>query len=340
MLIGCSRTPQYTTIDGEMLGTTFHIVAQTDTPASEIYAEVMRIDAEAKASMSIFDEHSLLSRINAGETDTLDIHLLRNIAVAARVHRTSGGAYDITVKPLTDAYGFAAKDRTRKPNIDSLVEFVGFDKFRVAGKRIIKSDPRVQLDLNSLAKGYTVDLVADMLERQGVQNYIVEIGGEIRTRGVNAAGAEWRIGVDSPFEGNNSPGAYRQHIVRLNDRALATSGNYRRYYVNERGEKIVHTINPKTGRSVTSRLLSATVIANRCVEADALATMFMAMGDEQAIALAKSMAGEIEVYFILAKESGTVGKQGTQGTPSESSAQETQGNLDKPEYETFSTLKK
>lgn len=300
--VGCTPQRQYKTIDGAMLGTTFHIVAQTDAASSEIYDEVMRIDAEAKASMSIFDSRSLLSRINAGETDSLDIHLLRNIAVAARVHDISGGAYDITVKPLTDAYGFATKHKTQSPNIDSLVEMVGFEKMRIVGNRIVKSDPRLQLDLNSLAKGYTVDLVADMLERRGVENYIVEIGGEIRARGINSVGTAWRIGVDTPFDGNDTPGAHRQHIVRLDRKALATSGNYRRYYINERGEKIVHTINPQTGRTVASRLLSATVIAPRCVEADALATMFMAMGAERAIETAQKMDGEIEVYFILATD--------------------------------------
>jgi thiamine biosynthesis lipoprotein len=299
---GCTWPKTFKTIDGAMLGTTFHIVAQTDAATTEIYDEVMRIDAEAKASMSIFDERSLISRINAGQTDTLDIHLLRNIAVAARVHRMSGGAYDITVKPLTDAYGFASKHKTQTPNIDSLVEIVGFDKMRVVGNRLIKSDPRVQLDLNSLAKGYTVDLVADMLERRGIANYIVEIGGEIRARGINAKSTAWRVGIDTPFEGNDTPGAHRQHVVHLDRRALATSGNYRRYYINERGEKIVHTINPKTGRTVASRLLSATVVANRCVEADALATMFMAMGAEQAIALADKMRDSVQVYFILDNE--------------------------------------
>ena len=284
-----------------MLGTTFRVVANTTLTQSEIYSEAIAIDSVAKSSMSIFNPNSLISAVNAGEVDTLDIHLLRNIAVAARIHALSGGAYDITVKPLTDAYGFARVGKKEHFDIDSLLQFVGFDKFRVVGNQIVKADSRVQLDLNSLAKGYTVDLLADRLEQMGCWDYIVEIGGEIRASGVNAKGSQWRIGVDSPIEGNQSPGAYQQAVIKISDKALATSGNYRRYYTDSEGNKVTHTIDPKSGRSVSSRLLSATVVAPRCVEADAMATMFMAMGDKAAVTLAEELKSEgIEVYCILA----------------------------------------
>ena len=284
-----------------MLGTTFRVVANTTLTQSEIYSEAIAIDSVAKSSMSIFNPNSLISAVNAGEVDTLDIHLLRNIAVAARIHALSGGAYDITVKPLTDAYGFARVGKKEHFDIDSLLQFVGFDKFRVVGNQIVKADSRVQLDLNSLAKGYTVDLLADRLEQMGCWDYIVEIGGEIRASGINAKGSQWRIGVDSPIEGNQSPGAYQQAVIKISDKALATSGNYRRYYTDSEGNKVTHTIDPKSGRSVSSRLLSATVVAPRCVEADAMATMFMAMGDKAAVTLAEELKSEgIEVYFILA----------------------------------------
>ena len=298
--MGCAERSDYITVDGAMLGTTFHIVAQTDMEAAELYGQVMEIDAEAKGSMSLFEPTSLLSRINRGEEDRLDSHLLQNIAVAERIHALSNGIYDITVKPLIEAYGFAAKGRIENPNIDSLLQFVGFEKMCIKEGRIVKDDSRLQLDLNSLAKGYTVDLIANLLENNGVENYIVEVGGEIRCRGVNARGGAWRIGVDTPFEGNNTPGEYRQHIIRLGDRALATSGNYRRFYTDAAGRKVVHTTNPRTGLSCTSRLLSATVVAPKCVEADAMATMFMAMGDSAAVELASTMRDSVQVYFILA----------------------------------------
>ena len=299
-VVGCGPSERYVTVEGYMLGTTFRVVANTSLPQSDIYAEAMRIDVDAKSSMSIFSPSSLISRINAGQVDTLDIHLLRNIAVAWRMYQLSGGAYDITVKPLTEAYGFAAKGKIEHPNIDSLLQFVGFEKLRVDGSRLKKSDDRIQIDLNSLAKGYVVDLFADRLEQMGCRDYIVEIGGEIRASGVNSRGGEWRVGVDTPYEGNQNPGESCQTIIKISDKALATSGNYRRYYTDNEGNKVTHTINPKTGRSVVSRLLSATVVADRCVEADAMATMFMAMGDQGAIALADSLKSEgVQVYFIL-----------------------------------------
>lgn len=300
--VGCTPAKRYITVEGYMLGTTFRVVANTTLMQSEIYNEAMAIDSVAKSSMSIFNPNSLIASVNAGKLDTLDIHLLRNIAVAARIHALSGGAYDITVKPLTDAYGFAREGKKEHLNIDSLLQFVGFDKFRVVGNRIVKEDSRVQIDLNSLAKGYTVDMLADRLEQLGCSDYIVEIGGEIRASGVNAKGSQWRIGVDSPIEGNQTPGAYQQTVIKISDKALATSGNYRRYYTDNEGNKITHTIDPKSGRSVNSRLLSATVVAPRCVDADAMATMFMVMGDGAAITLAEGLKSEgVEVYFILAK---------------------------------------
>ena len=284
-----------------MLGTTYRVVANTTVKQSDIFAEALYIDSVAKYSMSIFNNNSLISQINDNRADVLDVHLLRNIAVANRIHQISGGMYDITVKPLTDAYGFAAKGKIEHPNIDSLITFVGFDKFRVDGFRIIKEDSRLQLDLNSLAKGYTVDMFADYLQGIGCTDYIVEIGGEIRASGVNARGDNWRIGVDSPFEGNQSPGEYQQTVINISNKAVATSGNYRRYYTDNEGNKIAHTINPKTGKSASSRLLSATVVTGLCVEADAMATMFMAMGDVAAIALAEQLKSEgVQVYFILA----------------------------------------
>ena len=300
--VGCTPAKRYITVEGYMLGTTFRVVANTTLMQSEIYNEAMAIDSVAKSLMSIFNPNSLIASVNAGKVDTLDIHLLRNIAVAARIHALSGGAYDITVKPLTDAYGFAREGKKEHLNIDSLLQFVGFDKFRVVGNRIVKEDSRVQIDLNSLAKGYTVDMLADRLEQLGCSDYIVEIGGEIRASGVNAKGSQWRIGVDSPIEGNQTPGAYQQTVIKISDKALATSGNYRRYYTDNEGNKITHTIDPKSGRSVNSRLLSATVVAPRCVDADAMATMFMVMGDGAAITLAEGLKSEgVEVYFILAK---------------------------------------
>ena len=304
LLAGCGSAPSYRTVDGSMLGTTYHIVAETSLSQEHIFGEMQRINLEAIASMSIFNPTSLLSRINRNETDSVDIHIARNIEVATKINALTP-RYDITVKPLVDAYGFAAKNREAKPNIDSLVQFVGFSKFRLEGGRIVKSDKRLQIDLNSIAKGYVVDLIAEWLEGQGCENYIVEVGGEICAKGVNAKGIAWRVGVDTPFDNNNTPGAYQQKVVQISGSALATSGNYRRFYYNAEGERISHTLNPQTGHSQTTSLLSATVIAPRCSVADALATAFMASDEKDAIALAEHLRDSIQVYFVLAPQKGS-----------------------------------
>ena len=302
LLTGCTTTtsPQYRTVDGVMLGTTYHIIAETPLSEKQIFGEMQQINEEAISSMSIFSPSSLLSKINSNQTDSVDIHIARNIEIAAKVNALTP-RYDITVKPLVEAYGFAAKSPEAKPNIDSLIQFVGFSKFRLENGRIIKQDPRLQIDLNSIAKGYVVDLIAKWLDEQGSQNYIVEVGGEIRAKGVNSKGLAWRVGVDTPFDNNNSPGAHQQRVVQISGSALATSGNYRRFYYNDKKERISHTLNPQTGRSHTTTLLSATVIAPRCATADALATAFMASDEKDAIALAKRLRDSVQVYFVLAK---------------------------------------
>ena len=303
LLAGCSTAPKYRVVDGTMLGTTYHIVAETELSNKQIFEEMQRINNQANASMSIFNSQSLLSRINNNQTDSVDIHIARNIEIASKINALTP-RYDITVKPLVDAYGFAAKNREAKPNIDSLVQFVGFEKFRIENGRIVKSDARVQIDLNSIAKGYVVDLIAEWLNSQGCENYIVEVGGEIRAKGVNARGIAWRVGVDTPFENNQTPGLHQQKVVQISGSALATSGNYRRFYYNEQGERISHTLNPQTGHSQTTSLLSATVIAPRCATADALATAFMASDEKDAIALAEQLRDSVQVYFILAPAKG------------------------------------
>lgn len=297
----CTPKPSFRVVDGVMLGTRLHIIA--DSPCDTLYQGAMALDREAKHSMSIFEPNSLLNRLNRNETDSLDKHILHNILLADSIHRLSDGAYDITVKPLVEAWGFAAKEATADPDVDSILQFVGMEKIRVEGLRLKKSDPRVGIDLNSIAKGYTVDLLADYLEAAGAENYIVDIGGEVRCKGHNRQSAAWRIGVESPFDGNMTDGDYIERRIALHEGAMATSGNYRRYYLDKKGNKVAHTIDPRTGYSRTSRLLSTTVIAPTCAEADALCTMLLAMGDEAALQFVKSHP-TMAAYLILAPEAG------------------------------------
>lgn len=300
LMASCNRSAPYTTVDGTMLGTTLHVVADVKgTSPQELYAAVMELDREAKASMSIFDPESLLSRLNRNETDSVDRHIAFNLQLADSIGALSDGRYDVTVKPLVEAWGFAGKEAEEHPNIDSILQFVGRDKVHIEHGRLIKSDPRVQLDFNSIAKGYTVDLLAELVESFGAENYIVDIGGEVRCKGINREGKPWRIGIETPFDGNMSNGEYLQRRILMTEGGLATSGNYRRFYLDANGHKIAHTIDPRTGYSAISRLLSVTVVAPTCAEADALGTMFLAMGADDALAAVKRMP-EMKAYFILA----------------------------------------
>lgn len=301
---GCADRTAYTAVDGTMLGTTLHVVADVrGISAQELYAAAMELDREAKASMSIFDETSLLSRLNRNETDSVDRHIAFNLRLADSIGALGDGRYDVTVKPLVEAWGFAGKERTEDPNVDSLLRFVGREKVRIEDGRLVKDDPRVQLDFNSIAKGYTVDLLAALVERHGAGNYIVDIGGEVRCRGVNRQGNPWRVGIETPFDGNMTDGEYLQRRIALTNGGLATSGNYRRFYLDAQGRKVAHTIDPRTGRSALSRLLSVTVAAPTCAEADALGTMLLALGADDAMETLRRMP-ELKAYLIFAGQDG------------------------------------
>ncbi len=289
-----------------MLGTTLRIVADATCTPSTLYNQAMELDARFKAEMSLFDPSSLLSRINRGECDSLSEGIIYNLHLSDSVSRISGGAYDVTVAPLVKALGFGAKsEQVEHPNIDSILQFVGYEKIGVDQGRLTRQDPRTQIDLNSIAKGYVVDQVAALVESHGAENYLIDIGGEIICRGLNTKGGAWRIGIETPFDGNMTSGDYLQRRIAIPDsspyRAMATSGNYRRFYLDQDGNKVAHTIDPKSGNSKLSPLLSATVIAPTCALADAYGTMFMALGADAAIELSKSIT-DAQVYFILAGE--------------------------------------
>jgi thiamine biosynthesis lipoprotein len=304
MAASCTTTnKEYISVEGQALGTFVQVKCNTDISVDEIKSDISEIDQEMKASMSIFDPTSRLSKLNANATDILDEHLSYNIELAEKFYTLSDGAYDITVKPLTDVWGFGREHREATPNIDSILTFVGYDKIEIVEGHLQKEDPRTQIDLNSIAKGYTVDLVAESLEAKGIYDYIVNIGGEIRCKGRNAQGKMWSIGIETPYDGNMAMDSIEK-IISIEQGALATSGNYRRFHITEDGRKVAHTIDPRTGYSVVSELLSATVIAPTCAEADAAATMFMALGSEGgATELAQRCEEQFgwRYYFIFAE---------------------------------------
>ena len=223
---------------------------------------------------------------------------------ASRVYQVSGGAFDITLAPLIDAWGFGPGQAQEMDSamVDSLLQYVGMDKVSLIGSKVYKNNPNVKLNVNAIAQGYAVDVVSYYLDDLGIKNYMVEIGGEIRTRGMNPNGNFWRIGVDRPETGNMIPGEQLQVILSMHNRSLATSGNYRKFYMKD-GIMITHSIDPVTGFPKTSSLLSATVLTDECMTADAYATSCMVLGLENAIKFMENQKG-VDAYFIYGDEFG------------------------------------
>ncbi len=310
-LVACRQPVPELRLRGFTQGTSYDIRILGPVKA-EVQAEIDTLFARVEKSMSLYDPASLISRLNRNETDTLDEYIAECIALAQAFSAQTGGLFDITVKPLTAAYGFAEAERTESPNLDSLLQFVGREKIGVENNCLVKADPRVQIDLNAVAQGYTVDLVSRYLDGLGIENYIVEMGGEVFGRGRRADGEKWRVSIDAPVEGNMIPGAQRQAVLHLSGRGLATSGNYRKFYEDAAGRKIVHTIDPRTGEPVIRNVLSATVVAPTAAQADMIGTYFMVAGLEKAKEFL-SRHPEIDAYIVYADEQGEMQVLATQG---------------------------
>lgn len=279
-MFACSRRETYQYTEGKVYGTFYHIsYASTQDLQAGIRQEMERVNA----SLSMFNPASVISRINRNESDTVDSLFIRMYSVAKQVNSLSGGLYDITIAPLANAWGFGF-EKEAFPNslrIDSLRMFVGMEKLHLEGKRLTKQFPEMELDASSIAKGLGVDLVAEYLENKGVENYMVEIGGEIRAKGMSSKKRPWRIGIDRPEDDIAAQNRQLQLVLGISSGAVATSGNYRNFYMHE-GKKYAHTINPLTGYPVQTEILGATVYAPSCMEADAYATAFMLTGFEKA----------------------------------------------------------
>ncbi len=289
---------EYHNVQGFTQGTTYHITYQHPSE----YDLQGSIDSLLKCfdrSLSSYDSTSIISAVNRNDpgvrTDTLFRTVFRE---SARVYQVTGGVFDITLAPLINAWGFGPGERQELDSamVDSLLQFAGMDKVMLSGDSVIKSDQGVQLNVNAIAQGYAVDVVSSYLEDLGCRNYMVEIGGEIRTRGVNSRGNFWRIGVDRPEFGNMIPGKQLQVIISMHNRSLATSGNYRKFYEKD-GVRITHTIDPATGYPKESKLLSVTILTEECMTADAYATACMAMGLVKAQEFIEDQKG-VDAYFI------------------------------------------
>ena len=270
---------------GLIFGTSYNITYQSDTDYQEAIKAVLdSIDY----ALSPFNKASIITAVNNNKDVSVNDDFIKVFTLAKEVSEATSGTFDITVAPLVNAWGFGFKNGTFPTNkeTDSIKAFVGMDKVRLNGRKIVKDDPRIMLDCSAIAKGYAVDKVANMLKEKGVQNFLVEIGGEIVAAGVNAHNKAWNIGVTKPEDDSLSVNSEVQMVMTISDCAIATSGNYRNYYIKD-GHKYAHTIDPTTGKPAESNLLSATVTARSCAEADAYATAFMVMGKEKALELLK-----------------------------------------------------
>ncbi|MBP3332016.1 MAG: FAD:protein FMN transferase [Tidjanibacter sp.] len=306
-----SREWAVKTLNGTALGTVYQVSVKGEMPEG-LREGLDSLFRAADMSLSVFNPESRLSRINDNRTDTADRYIIYCLEMAHRVSEISEGMYDVTIRPLSAAMGFSGGEHTAELDNrqrDSLLQLVGYEKISIEGERIVKADPGMQIDLNSIAKGAVVDMAAELLEQYGVEEYLVDIGGEIFCRGTNAEGKDWTIGVETPFEGNYSMGDYLYTTVSISGVGLATSGNYRNFYTAESGKKYTHIVNPKTGENTEGTLLSATVVAESCALADAYGTMFISLGYERAVEVAEQ--NDIAALFIYADG----GEMNTRVTP-------------------------
>ncbi|MDD4645409.1 MAG: FAD:protein FMN transferase [Bacteroidales bacterium] len=303
-LTACTTKRIYYFQEGPVYGSTYHISYEYKMSKS-LEKEIDGILERINISMSTYDPTSVLSRINNNDsTARVDRDLRRVIEVGHEVSERSGGAFDMTVAPLVNAwgFGFTAREKVTKEMIDSLLQFTGYRKIRIEGDRLIKEDPRIMIDPNAITPGYVSDVIAGLFDSLGIKNYLVEIGGELRCLGKNKEGTSWRVGVDKPLE--NALTREIQQVFHLSHTAVATSGNYRHFY-EENGVKYAHTINPKTGYPAMSNLLSATIFTDECIYADAYATVCMVLGFEKAREFCSGIP-DVQAYFIYSDSDGSV----------------------------------
>ncbi|MBP5456685.1 MAG: FAD:protein FMN transferase [Paludibacteraceae bacterium] len=308
-----NNKPKYLVETGRVHGTMYKISYESPTGVS-LTASLDSLFHAFDLSLSTFNDSSIISRINRNDTTVVVDDFFSSVFFTGmEVSKNTGGAFDMTVAPLVNAWGFGfkKKENVTPKLIDSLLMHVGYEKVKLEQGRVIKSDPAVMLDAAAIAKGYSCDVVARYLEKQGVKNYMVDIGGEVVVRGMNPQGKLWSIGIEKPVDDSTMLHQELQSVIYLNGWAVATSGNYRQFY-HQGGKKYSHTINPHTGYPVNHNLLSATVVAPDCKTADAYATAFMVLGMEESLILVNCIPN-MEGYFIYENEAGEMAVQYTEG---------------------------
>ena len=306
LTIGCKpKKIEFANISGMAQGSTYSIVIENPSKYNpvELKKSVERILHDFDMSVSVYNDSSVISKVNRNEDVILDTFFINVFNKSKEIFLISDGAFDITVGPLVKAWGFGpdAHKNFEVSKLDSLMKLIGFEKVKIVNNRIVKSVPGICLDVNAIAPGYSVDVICKYFKGLGMKNYLVEIGGEVRAVG-DKNGTDWRIGIDRPEDNNMIPGDKLQAIIKIKSKALATSGNYRKFYI-EDGVKYAHHINPKTGYPTKNTLLSISLIADECATADGTATACMVMGKDKTIEFLERHP-ELEAYLIYSDEEG------------------------------------
>ncbi len=305
--------PQYIMCEGFAQGTTWHITYEA-MKGEFLQQKFDSILNDFDFSISAYNKQSLLTKINNNEDVEIDSIIKVVIEESKWLWEITDGAFDPTCRPLVNAWGFAKHKELRKPDqqeLDSILEFVGMDKVEIVGNKIVKKDPRVTMNFNANAQGYSVDLVCDYLRNLGYKNYLVEIGGETRAEGVNASGKPWRIGIDSPIDGSTPENREINTIVPVSGKSLCTSGDYRNFLEVD-GVKYSHELNPKTGYPKDDSLLSVSILSDKAIDGDGLATAVMVLGLEKGRKLIDSLP-DTEAFFIYADRNGKFQSVKTKG---------------------------
>lgn len=300
-IIRQQNTMPYQHNTGQIFGTTYHITYQSD---KDLHREILQRLQLVDQTFSTFNDESIISKINRNEPVKLNQMFIEVFDLAKTVSKDTHGAFDITVAPLVNVWGFGFKSGTppTKAVIDSLRHLTGYEKVKLIGSKVRKQDPRIMLDCSAIAKGYGSDVMAQYLRSRDVENFMIEIGGEIVVQGNSDKRLPWKIGVTKPTDDSTQVNNELQTVLNVSNTAMATSGNYRRFYY-KNGKKYAHTIDPKTGYPVQHNILSATVLANTCAKADAYATSFMVLGLEKTQQVLQHHP-DLMVYLIYADGQG------------------------------------
>lgn len=298
---GSSKSTEYQKCEGSIFGTIYHITYRYDKDLKDSIVSALN---EVDQSLSPFNPKSIITAVNQNQNPELNHMFMEVFQIAQTISAATGGAFDITVAPLVNAWGFGFKNKENVTPalIDSLLMHVGMEKVRLEGNHLQKSDSLLMLDCSAIAKGYGVDAVGRLLESKGITDYMVEIGGEVRVRGVNPHSTPWNIGINKPDDDSLSVNQEIQEVLHVTNISMATSGNYRNYY-QEGDKRYAHTINPHTGYPAQKEILSSTVLTTDCVVADAYATAFMVLGLDSAKAVLIQHP-ELQAYFIYADSTG------------------------------------